>query len=102
MKCPMCKGKMEKVQDSIKQDNVDFEAFKCNSCGEELMDMKQLKSVAKKYRKLRQSKEVMFAKWGNSIAVRIPKEIVDEFHIKSGKQALLTKDKNSIKISPLK
>lgn len=102
MKCPICnKKKMKKIKDTIKQDGVEFEAFKCKSCGEEIMDMKQLKVLAGEYRKLRQSKEVTFSKWGNSIAVRIPSEIVEEYHITSGKQGILTKDKKSIKITPI-
>ena len=47
MKCPMCnKGEMKKVNDTIKEDDVAFEAFKCGSCGEEIMDMNQLKTLA--------------------------------------------------------
>ncbi len=99
MKCPTCnKGKLEKITDKIKEDNVEYEAYRCSSCKEEIMDMKQLGSLAKRYRDLRQAKAVTFAKWGNSIAVRIPNEIAKEYSIKSGKQGLITKDKNGIKI----
>lgn len=100
MKCPICKGEMEKIKDIIEEDKVGFEAYRCESCGEELMDMKQLKVLAKKYRKLRQAKKITFAKWGNSIAVRIPSEVVDEYHITSGKHGILTKDREGIRIIP--
>lgn len=100
MKCPICKGTMEKIKDMIKQDGVEFEAFRCKSCGEEIMDMKQLKVLAHKYRKLRKAKEITFAKWGNSIAVRIPSDIINEYNITSGKQGILTKDKEGIRIIP--
>ena len=86
MICPICKGEMEKIKDVIEQDGLEFKAFKCKSCGEEIMNMKQLKSLARKYRKLRKAKEITFAKWGNSIAVRILREIVDEYGITSGRQ----------------
>lgn len=101
MKCPICNGEMEKIKDEIKQDKVEFEAFRCNSCGEEIMNMKQLKVLANKYRKLRKAKEITFAKWGNSIAVRIPNDIINEYNITSGKQGILTKDKEGIKIIPI-
>ncbi|HLC75079.1 MAG TPA: hypothetical protein VJH88_04465 [Candidatus Nanoarchaeia archaeon] len=101
MKCPICKGTMEKVKDIIEQDGVEFEALKCTSCGEELLDMAQLKSLASKYRSLRKAKDVTFAQWGNSIAVRIPRDIAEEFHIVSGKQGLLKKEKDGIKIVPV-
>ena len=43
---------MEKKKDVMKQDGIEFEAYKCPECGEEIMDMKQLKILAGKYRKL--------------------------------------------------
>jgi len=70
MKCPVCKkGEMHKIKDMIKQDGIEFEAFRCSACGEEMVDMSQLKNLADKYRALRKSKEIVFSKWGNSIAV---------------------------------
>ncbi|HLC58042.1 MAG TPA: hypothetical protein VJH95_05690 [Candidatus Nanoarchaeia archaeon] len=102
MKCITCKkGIMEKVKDRIAEDNIEFEALKCSSCGEEIMNMPQLKSLAGEYRKLRKAKEITFTKWGNSIAVRIPREITKEFNIISGGQGILTKEKEGIKIIPL-
>ena len=100
MKCPICQGKMEKKKDIMEEVGVEFEALKCVECGEEIMTMKQLKSLANKYKKLRNAKEVTFAKWGNSIAVRIPSDIADEFNISVGNHGILTKDKNGIKIIP--
>lgn len=50
MKCYLCKkGLMKIVKDIMKEDNIEFEALKCNKCGEEIMNMKQLKILAKKY-----------------------------------------------------
>ena len=87
---------MEKKKDEM--DDIEFEAFRCLKCGEELMNMAQLKSLAEKYRALRNAKEVKFAKWGNSIAVRIPIKVAKDFKITAGKQGLLTKDKQGIRI----
>ena len=101
MKCPVCqKGKMEKKKDIMEQDGIGFESYKCSECGEEIMTMKQLKILAGKYRKLRHAKDITFAKWGNSIAVRIPSDIADEYNISAGKHGTLTKDKEGIKIIP--
>lgn len=49
---------MEKVNDKIEKDGVEFEAYRCSSCGEEIMDMNQLKVLAAKYRKLRKNKKI--------------------------------------------
>ena len=100
MKCPHCSKVMEKKKDTIKEDGISFEAYYCKECGEELMTMSQLKALAKQYRKLRTSKEVTFAQWGNSLAVRIPHEIADEYHLSPGSHGILTKDKDGIKIIP--
>ena len=101
MKCPVCqKGNMEKKKDVIEQDKVEFEAFKCTECGEEIMTMKQLKVLAGKYRRLRNAKDITFAKWGNSIAVRIPSDIAEEYNISAGKHGILTKDKEGIRLIP--
>lgn len=91
---------MKRVNDSIEGDGVAFEAFRCPECGEEIMTMKQLGELARKYRKLRSAKEVTFAKWGNSIAVRIPSDIVEAYSIKEGKSGLITKEKEGIRIIP--
>lgn len=98
-KCPLCTGKMIQIKDSIKEDNVEFEAYKCNKCGEELLDMQQLKGLATKYRGLRKAKAITFAKWGNSIAVRIPVHIAEQFHLKPGKQGIINSDEEGIKIT---
>lgn len=101
MKCPICsKGTMEKRKDVMEQDGIEFEAFQCNECGEEIVTMNQLKVLAGKYRKLRKAKEVVFAKWGNSLAVRIPSEIAEAYHISEGKHGILTKEKEGIRIIP--
>lgn len=101
MKCPTClKAEMEKKTDVIQQDGVEFEALSCPKCGEEIMTMKQLKVLADKYRVLRRAKQVTFAKWGNSLALRIPTDIVNEYKLLEGKQALITKDKEGIRIIP--
>ena len=98
MKCPNCHKKMNRGTDTL--DGVRYETFRC-VCGEELMDMQQLGRLARKFKKFREAKEVTFSKWGNSIGVRIPKEIVEEYNISSGSHGILTKDKEGIRITPL-
>lgn len=89
---------MKKKRDLIEQDGVSFEAYVCPKCGEEILTMPQLKALAGKYRMLRAAKNVTFAKWGNSIAVRIPSDIVQEYKISPGKGGLLARDKGGIRI----
>ena len=59
MRCPVCqKGTMEKKKDIMEQDGIEFEAYKCLKCGEEIMTMKQLK--IKKDLKLFQHNNILF------------------------------------------
>ncbi len=102
MKCPVCKkGEMEILKDKIDQDGVAFEVYRCRGCGEEIMTMPQLKKLADKYRQLRKTKEIRFSKWGNSLAVRIPKDIAEDLNLREGKHGFLTKEKEGIKITPI-
>lgn len=88
---------MKKSKDIIREDNIEFDVYKCK-CGEKLMDMKQLAHLASKYRKLKNAHQVKFVKWGNSIAVRVSKNFVNELKIKPGKQGVMYKDGNELRI----
>lgn len=99
MKCPICKkGTMQVFKDRMPIEHIEYEAYRCSMCGEELLDMRQVGALAKEYRKLQKAKEITFAKWGNSIAVRIPNSIVEELQITPGKRAIIRKDKLGIVI----
>ena len=98
MKCPKCSGSMKPVKGVIEEDEVEFNAFRCEKCGEELLDMKQLNKLASHYRKFKEAEKVVFAKWGNSIAVRIPSSYVKELKITPGKSAVLMKERNGLRI----
>ena len=45
--CPSCN--MVEIVDHLGPKKVKFEAYSCNNCGEEIMDMKQLKNLANAY-----------------------------------------------------
>ena len=100
MKCPICKGAMKIIKDTIPEDGLSFDAYRCTSCGEELMNIKQLKLLASKYRRLRKARDTTFAKWGNSLAVRIPRDMAGDLGIIEGKHGLIIKEKEGIKIIP--
>jgi Zn-finger nucleic acid-binding protein len=98
MICPYCKKQMQKTKDIIEQDNIEFDVYECKKCGERLMDMKQLNKLANKYRKLKGAKQVKFAQWGNSLALRISKDLVNELSLKPGKGGLMYKEGKELRI----
>ncbi|MEK6963127.1 MAG: AbrB/MazE/SpoVT family DNA-binding domain-containing protein [Nanoarchaeota archaeon] len=100
--CPLCKkGKMRIQKEILEPDGVEYEAISCVHCGESFLTMGQLDVLADKYRKLRRAKEVTFSKWGNSLAMRIPKAVAKEYKLSSGKTALLVQEKKGIRIVPM-
>ena len=101
MKCPFCgKAEMVLAQDRMPIDGVTYESLRCPACKQGVLTGSQLGRLATEYRKLRRTKPSMFAQWGNSLAIRIPKEIVEEYKLKPGRQARITKEKGAIKIVP--
>ncbi|MBI5390825.1 AbrB/MazE/SpoVT family DNA-binding domain-containing protein [Candidatus Woesearchaeota archaeon] len=89
---------MEKATAAIEEDSISFETYRCTSCGEELLNKDQLKALASKYRHLRKAKPIHFAKWGNSLAVRIPQKMVLELNLQEGTEALILREKEGLKI----
>ncbi len=100
MKCPYCKVQMNTKTGLFGPEKIEFEEFQCPKCGEELLSILQLKNLGKKHKEWRDSHRAKFSKWGNSIALRIPKTIVMALHIKSGATASVKAEKNGILIVP--
>ena len=93
--CPKCSKKM--IQKKGKTpDGVTYNYFQC-SCGEEVVDMKQLHNVAKTYREMKKYR-VKISKWGLSLGVRIPKELVDKY--KFSEEVSMIPEKEGILIVP--
>ncbi len=46
--------------------------------------------------------QTMVQKWGNSLAIRIPREYIKEVHLHQGSPVELKRDKNIITITPTK
>ena len=84
MKCPICeKGILKKQKIKEHMFGVylgEFSADVCNKCGESFTDSnttKEIQEVAKKKGIWGLSAVTKITKTGNSLAVRIPKKIVD-------------------------
>src|SRR3989338_3539971 len=98
MKCLKCGIEMLEKRQQIGKEHFEHRYWHCPKCKEELIDMEQLHEVAEKERALRRAEKAKFSKWGNSVALRIPKALAKAFKIAPGKTALLMKEKNAIKL----
>jgi len=103
MKCPVCgrgnleKGKIREVMFGI--DLGQFPAEICNKCKESFTDgntTQAIEKAAKKKGIWGLGRKTKISKAGNSLAVRIPKEIVHFLKLKDGMEAYIHPEKDKI------
>src|SRR3989344_2928309 len=93
MKCPICeKGtlKTEKIREEMFGVYLgNYPADVCGSCGESFTDeetTRAIEAAAKAKGIWGLGKKTKIARAGNSLAVRIPKEIAEYLHLKEGSE----------------
>ena len=95
-KCAECKDTMKELKAKT-PDGVEYSYYKCSRCGEEILDMKQLHEVAEQYRTLKKY-QVKLSKWGLSLGIRIPKELVKKYNLKNDGEVSIIPEKKCIRI----
>ncbi len=80
-------------------EGIEYMYFKCEKCGEEIVDMNQLHNVAEKYREMKRF-HAKLSKWGMSLGVRIPKELVRKYNFKDNSEVTIIPEDKGIKIMP--
>jgi len=98
-KCSECKSEMKELVAKTPE-GISYHYFKCEKCGEEILDMSQLHNVAQKYREMKRF-NTKISKWGMSLGLRIPKELVQRYHFKDNEQVTMIPEKEGIKIIPI-
>ena len=98
MKCLKCNGKMKELTDKTPE-GIEYKYFKCENCGEEILNMKQLHNVAEKYREMKRY-HVKVSKWGQSLGLRIPKELVKRYNFRDEKEVTIIPEDKGIRIIP--
>lgn len=97
-KCSECGGKM-KEEKAMTLEGIEYSYYKCAECGEEILNMQQLHQVADQYRTLRRY-QVKLSKWGLSLGIRIPKEVVEKYKLREEDKVTVIPEKKGIKIIP--
>lgn len=96
MKCVMCGNTTVKKNVEHKEFGVligKFSAETCNKCGEVYFDEKTVNLIQQKSKELGLfglARKVKIAELGNSIAIRIPKEISKFLNLKKGKEVIIS------------
>lgn len=96
--CSACTNTMEELSAKTPE-GVAYNYFKCVKCGEEILDLKQLHRVAEKYRVMK-NYHVKLSKWGLSLGMRLPKEVVQRYRLKDNEEVVLIPEKEGIRIMP--
>ena len=93
MICPICnQGELKKAKIREEQFGVflgEYEGLQCMACNESFFDDVTTKKVIEKAKKMGMfgiDAKTKIARSGNSLAVRIPKRIVDFLKLKEGKE----------------
>jgi DNA-directed RNA polymerase subunit RPC12/RpoP len=95
-KCSDCGGNMKELG-TIGPDGLFYNYYKCLKCGEEVLDMRQLHEVAERYRALKRY-HARLTKWGLSVGLRIPKELVKKYKFKANKEVTIIPEEKGIRI----
>ena len=107
MKCPMCekgilkKGKIKEYMFGVFLG--EFPAEICSRCKESFTDAattRKIEEIAKYKGIWGIGKKTKITKTGNSLAVRIPKEIVDFLKLEEGKDAYIHPEGKNLVIEP--
>lgn len=108
MECPLCgKGKLKKSKTHEILFGIDLGEFPimfCTQCGESFTDEKTTQSIgcaAKKKGIWGLGKKTAIARTGNSLAVRIPKNIATFLKLKEGKEAYIHPEGKKLVIETL-
>ena len=97
-KCSECNEEMIELEDKTPE-GVNYHYFKCKKCGEEIVNMRQLHDVAQVYREMKKFR-AKISKWGMSLGVRIPKELVEKYHLRDEEEVTIIPEEKGMKIIP--
>ncbi len=106
-KCPLCgKGTLKATREKHVMFGVDlgtYPAERCSACGEVFTDssaMEKIEAEAKAKGIWGIGKKTKITRSGNSLAVRIPKEVVSFLHLKEGQEAYIHPEQKKLVIEP--
>jgi len=109
VKCPICeKGILKKTKERKIFYGVDLGEYpveKCTKCGETFTDaevMRKIEKIAKKKGIWGLAKKTKITRTGNSLAVRIPKNIVNFLKLKEGEEAYIHPEDHKLIIEATK
>ena len=92
----VCGGKRIKMSGKM-PDGIGYDYWRCTKCGEEVLGMKELHEVAQKYKKIKRY-SAKTTKWGLSLGLRIPAELVKKYKIKNKEELTIIPEQNGFRV----
>jgi hypothetical protein len=78
-------------------DGINYHYYRCERCGEEIVDMRQLHEVAGRYR-AQKKYQAKVNRWGASLGVRIPSELARKYSLKEDSEVTIIPEEGGIRI----
>jgi hypothetical protein len=97
--CSECGQPMIKLTGNT-QDGFDYVFFRCSGCGEEMANTDQLHEIAGRSRGLK-TYNAKITKWGQSLGLRIPKELAIKHSITHNEEVTIVPEENGFRIVPV-
>ena len=97
-RCTDCNGPLQEKK-TFTPDGIEYKYFRCNNCGEEVLDREQLHNITNKYRIMKKYRAKL-SKWGLSLGVRIPRELEKKYKLKRDHEITMIPEKEGIRIIP--
>ena len=94
--CGKCRIKMDEKKSFLK-DGTPYSHYYCKKCKDSFMDINQLHSVAEVFRE-RKRNTAKLSRWGVSLGVRIPKELVQRYNLKEKEEVTFIPEENGLRI----
>ena len=106
-KCPTCnKGMLQEVMEKHTMYGIDLGTYpgeKCTSCKEVFTDaevIKKIEAIAKEKGIWGIGQKTKITRTGNSLAIRIPRRIVNFLNLKEGEEAYLHPEGKKLIVEP--
>lgn len=96
-RCHKCGTKM-KLVDDIELSGFLVKGYRCTQCKEEVFAANEIAHILKFNKSMKRGMTAKVFKSGNSIAIRLPKELVAVYEIEPGKELKIKPEKHGIEL----
>jgi len=98
--CNECGLPMKELSGST-PDGVKYRYFRCEGCGDEIVNTNQLHEVAMKSKAVK-TYTAKITRWGQSLGMRIPKELSFLHDLENSREVTIIPEKEGFRVLPIR